>query len=97
MRDGIMHIISTEMLLWALGGFAEVPEVEHRPSVTLSALQIKTIQRLAEKEHCAWGESKLAAERVNLDVETLKALVSMARRGHNPAYWRDVTGDNLGQ
>lgn len=23
MRDGVLHVISTEMLLWSLGGFAE--------------------------------------------------------------------------
>lgn len=63
-----LHIIRTDVLLWALGGLgdAEPLSAEREPWQPLSPLQIATIRRLAAKAHCEWGELRDAAQRIGL-------------------------------
>jgi len=80
-----LHIASTEMMLWKLGGFAEVPP-RNEPTL-LSPFQIYMIRKLAAKPACERGEVRDCAHLLGMRRNTLSVEIYRVRRGYSPAYW----------
>lgn len=83
-----LHVIRTDVLLWALEGLAERQQRCKHTSGLLTDMQINTIRDLAAKPGCARGEIKDAAQRIGMTLGSLKQLMwRVRRRGYAPAYW----------
>lgn len=85
-----LHVIRTDVLLWALEGLAERQQCCEHTSRLLTGRQIKAIRELAAKPRCAKGETIEMAERAGMRHGSLQQLVYRARRGYSPAYWKDA-------
>lgn len=83
-----LHVIRTDVLLWALEGLAERQQRSEHTSGLLTDRQITVIRELAAKPRCGKGEALDAAARLEMSSDSLKQLVWRVRnQGYSPAYW----------
>jgi hypothetical protein len=88
MTNITLHVIRKDVLLLALGGFAEQQE-----SSDLRAIPEwvgRHILQIAAKPRAALGEVSELAERSGRSVKSLKVMISRARRGYVPEYRRSA-------
>lgn len=94
-----LHVISTDLMLMALGGFALVsnnttPRDYHKQdkNVAYTDAAIRDIKRLAayRPRQAPWGESKRIAEKHGIPYGSLTVRVHQIRNGRIPRYWLEV-------
>lgn len=97
MRRHRLDIISTQRLLWALGGFAPCvmdpsePRAFRDKHKQLDAWQVRRIAELAHQPK-QWGEVKAFAERADLSYNSVTTMMTRLRQGGEPHYWRRILG-----
>lgn len=80
-RRNEMHVIRTDVLLWALGGFAEPPAEAGRFRALPTGLA-REVAEIARRRRAQDNEIVDLAERWNWSRNSLSALISYARTGH---------------
>lgn len=87
MRDDELHVIRTDVLLWALGGFAE-------PETTERHRRIALVKGYAAAPKHSWphGTCKALASALGATSErgSFSVWVCMIRKGTAPPSWPDV-------
>lgn len=83
-----LHVVSTDVLLWTLGGFAE-PSEEMPHDKFLPVAYVRELKRLALKPRCSRGEVKEIAERYGRSHNSAIAAISFRRRNTRPSRWWD--------
>ena len=94
-RGMTLHLIRTDVLLYALEGFAEVRDHPYRAAgCSLTDWQIRGVACLAlSKPRLGRGEGVEAARRLLLGPVSLKTMLCDVRQGRMPRYWQHVLRD----
>ena len=94
MSGDALHVVRTDVLLWALEGLAAADLRDHEQIISyprsLSPHQVRVLRAIAARPRAASGEIKRLAACWGLPCDSLKAYVSAHRRGRSPRYWRLV-------
>lgn len=91
---GVLHVVGTDVLLWALGGLAEVagddsPLLQERAG-TFTANQVRYLRDRLPRGRMDPGEIEELAARWGRNSHSLRVMMSRARRGKPPLYWSQV-------
>jgi hypothetical protein len=84
-----LHVVKTDVLLYALGGFA--PEPMEWPAKNFLPMKlIREIKRVAAKPKASYGEVRTLATRYQRDYKSMGTWIYLARRNRTPAYWNSA-------
>ena len=92
---GELHIIRTDVLLWALEGFKDLSEIDSSWDKAYPNWLCLAIQRIVKKPRASHNELKTLSEKAGgqPDRWSLAVMVCMLRKGQReiPAYWPKLT------
>ena len=83
-----LHVVGTDVLLWALGGFAE-PSEEMPYARFLPVGYVRELKRLALKPRCSNMEVKELAERYDRSYSGAVSAICFRRRNTRLSRWWD--------
>lgn len=85
-----LHVIRTDVLLHALGGFEERRDYPRESKASYTDFQIRRIKKLAQCARNARGVMAHQAAVLGIPYRSLLTSVSMARRGLGYKVWGEV-------
>lgn len=96
-----LHIVRTDILLWALGGFGDGKAAFRDEEVhwhrRFSDDQVRAIRELAARvpapghRRLDYGIYQRIGTKTGIAAATLRVMVCRARKGDVPKYWKHIT------